>query len=50
MCGQGFMLGLGVGQEVASLAVDGKYVLPPEASETLRYDRDYGAARTEALK
>lgn len=50
MCGQGFMLGIGVGQEVASLALDGRYLLPPEASDTLRFDRDFGAARTEALK
>jgi sarcosine oxidase subunit beta len=50
MCGQGFMLGIGVGQEVASLAVDGCYKLPPEASDTLKYDRDYHAARKEALK
>jgi sarcosine oxidase subunit beta len=50
MCGQGFMLGIGVGQEVAALAVDGDYLLPPEASETLRHDRDFGAGGTEALK
>jgi len=50
MCGQGFMLGIGVGQEVASLAIDGRYELPPEASNTLKYDRDYHAARKEALK
>ncbi len=50
MCGQGFMLGIGVGQEVASLAIDGCYELPPEASNTLKYDRDYHAARKEALK
>jgi len=50
MCGQGFMLGIGVGQEVAALAVDGAYRLPPEAADTLRYDRNFGAAKTEALK
>lgn len=50
MCGQGFMLGIGVGQEVASLAVDRRYLLPPEASETLCHHRNFGVARTEALK
>ena len=50
MCGQGFMLGMGVGQEVASLAVDGRYQLPEEAWQAVRYDRDFGAGGTEALK
>ncbi len=50
MCGQGFMLGLGVGQEVASLAVDGRYELPPEAWNALKYERDFYAAKKEALK
>jgi sarcosine oxidase subunit beta len=49
MCGQGFMLGLGVGQEVASLAVDGRYQLPEEASSALRFERSYKAGK-EALK
>lgn len=50
MCGQGFMLGIGVGDEVASLAVDGRYMLPPEASDTLKYERNYYAGKKEALK
>jgi len=50
MCGQGFMLGVGVGQEVASLAIDGTYALPPEAYEPLRFGRDFTAGRKEALK
>ncbi len=50
MCGQGFMLGIGVGQEVASLVVDGAYELPPEAYEPIRYGRDFAAGKTEALK
>jgi len=49
MCGQGFMLGIGVGQEVAALVTEGRYLLPPEASEMLRHDRSFGAAK-EALK
>ncbi|MCP4603421.1 MAG: FAD-binding oxidoreductase [Proteobacteria bacterium] len=50
MCGQGFMLGPGIGQEVASLAIDGKTSLPPEAHEKICYSRDYYKAATEALK
>ena len=50
MCGQGFMLGIGVGQEVASLAVDGRHELPVEASDTVRFDRDFYVGKTEALK
>ncbi len=42
MCGQGFMLGMGVGQEVASLAVDNKPLLPPEVSKMVRFnDADF---------
>ncbi len=50
MCGQGFMLGIGVGQEVASLVAEGKHQLPPDAARTIRYDRDFHAGKTEALK
>ena len=50
MCGQGFMLGPGVGQEVAALAVEGKTSLPDEAHDKIRYGRDYYKAGTEALK
>ncbi|MBW2529432.1 MAG: FAD-binding oxidoreductase [Deltaproteobacteria bacterium] len=50
MCGQGFMLGIGVGQEVAALVVDGAPMLPPEASSALDYQRDFFAGKREALK
>jgi sarcosine oxidase, subunit beta len=50
MCGQGFMLGAGVGQEVASLAIDGRPLLPPEAHGKVRWGRDFGKAPTETLK
>jgi glycine/D-amino acid oxidase-like deaminating enzyme len=50
MCGQGFMLGPGVAQEVASLALDGKTSLPAEAHDKIRFDRDFYKATTEALK
>jgi len=48
MCGQGFMLGPGVGREVASLVCDGRSLLPDEARESLRFDRPLGVGR-EAL-
>ncbi|MBI4704844.1 MAG: FAD-binding oxidoreductase [Deltaproteobacteria bacterium] len=50
MCGQGFMLGIGVGQEVASLAVDGQWLLPEEAWRAIRYGRDFAGGKVEALK
>ncbi|MBI5533194.1 MAG: FAD-binding oxidoreductase [Deltaproteobacteria bacterium] len=50
MCGQGFMLGMGVGQEVASLSLDGKTSLPVEAHSAVKFARDFWAGKTEALK
>lgn len=50
MCGQGFMLGMGVAEEVVSLVIDGKNLLPPEAADAVRFDRNFGAGKTEALK
>ncbi len=50
MCGQGFMLGPGVGQEVAALVVDGKSSLPEEAHHRIRYGRDFNQTSVEALK
>jgi len=50
MCGQGFMLGPGVGQEVAALAVDGRSSLPDEAHGKIRWSRNFRAAGTEAWK
>ena len=49
MCGQGFMLGMGVGQEVASLVVDGRHLLPEAAHRAVRFDRSFKGG-TEALK
>ena len=51
MCGQGFMLGIGVGQEVASFAVDGRPLLPPDVAKAVRFnDADWSSGQTEALK
>jgi sarcosine oxidase subunit beta len=49
MGGQGFMMGPGVGRMVASLLLDGRPSIDPEAAATIRYGRDYGATK-EALK
>lgn len=51
MCGQGFMLGIGVGQEVASLVVDGRPLLPPEVARDVRFNgADFYSGKAEALK
>ncbi len=50
MCGQGFMMGPGVGRAVAALMVEGELPLPPEVVAMLRFDRDFFAGKTEALK
>jgi len=49
MCGQGFMLGPGVAKTVTSLITDGVPSIEEAAFETIRFDRDFGAAK-EALK
>ncbi len=48
MCGQGFMMGPGVGENLAKLIVHGETALPKEAFSMLRFDRDF-RAKTEAL-
>lgn len=50
MCGQGFMMGPGVGRAMAALMVDGTLPLADEAATMLRFDRDFYAGKTEALK
>ncbi|MFC2172398.1 NAD(P)/FAD-dependent oxidoreductase [Acidobacteriota bacterium] len=50
MCGQGFMLGPGVGLNMASLVLDGNMLIAPEVAEPLKFNRDFYAARKEALK
>jgi glycine/D-amino acid oxidase-like deaminating enzyme len=50
MCGQGFMMGPGVAKNVTSLIMDGRSTLPDEVHACFRFDRDFGAAKTEALK
>ncbi len=50
MCGQGFMMGPGVGRAMASLMVDGTLPLAEDAAHMLRFDRNFHAGKTEALK
>jgi sarcosine oxidase subunit beta len=49
MCGQGYMLGPGVGVNMATLMVDGKTALAPEVFDTLSFYRDF-SSKDEALK
>ena len=50
MCGQGFMMGPGVARNITAMIVGGEPLLPPEVHATFRFDRDFRAAATEALK
>jgi sarcosine oxidase, subunit beta len=50
MCGQGFMLGPGVGRTLADLVVHGRPSIDPEALELLRPSRDFYASKKETLK
>jgi sarcosine oxidase subunit beta len=50
MCGQGFMLGPGVGRCAASLIVDGKPTIPAEAFAAISFYRDFYKGKHEALK
>lgn len=50
MCGQGFMLGPGVGANIASLIVNGRPFISEEAQACFRYDRDFYKKQSEALK
>jgi len=48
MCGQGFMLGPGLAQDIVGMIKDGQTVTEPEVFALFRLDRDFG--KTEALK
>ncbi|MCK4429601.1 MAG: FAD-binding oxidoreductase [Candidatus Aenigmarchaeota archaeon] len=50
MCGQGFMMGPGIGRNLTSMIAKGKPLLEPNVMESLRADRDFYAAKTEDLK
>lgn len=50
MCGQGFMLGPGVGKTLASLVARGAPTIDQEVFDRLSPSRDLSASRKEALK
>ena len=50
MCGQGFMMGPGVAKNVTQRIVNGEWLLPRDVQRCFRFDRDFHAARKEALK
>ena len=50
MCGQGLMLGPGVGKNITSMITEGCSCLSSEAQHCFRYERDLLDAKTETLK
>ncbi|MBN1980037.1 MAG: FAD-binding oxidoreductase [Chitinivibrionales bacterium] len=50
MCGQGFMLGPGVGKNMAHFILHGKPLISPEVFNLLSFYRDFYKTRKEALK
>ena len=50
MCGQGFMMGPGVGYNLASLIINGKPAMDDTVFEMLNPDRDFFSGKKEALK
>ncbi|MGD1048085.1 MAG: FAD-dependent oxidoreductase [Candidatus Krumholzibacteriaceae bacterium] len=50
MCGQGFMLGPGVGRNMASFIIHGTPVVPGDVWSSISFYRDFYAGRKEALK
>jgi sarcosine oxidase subunit beta len=50
MCGQGFMLGPGVGRLVATLVAGEPPTISADACAAISFYRSFGAAKTEALK
>jgi sarcosine oxidase, subunit beta len=49
MCGQGFMLGPGLGKNMASLITAGKPLIPEDVFATIGYYRNFEGADKEAL-
>ena len=50
MCGQGFMLGPGVGMNLAALVTHGRPLIDPEVFDLLSPGRSFAAGKKEALK
>jgi len=49
MCGQGFMMGPGVGKNLAALMADGAPIIDPDVFSTLAFERDFKGS-PEALR
>jgi len=50
LCGQGFMLGPGLGKNLASLILRGRPLIEPAAFASMSFHRDFGGAKKESLK
>ncbi len=50
MCGQGLMLGPGVGKNITAMITTGNSCIPSEGQSCFRYERDLFKAKTETLK
>ncbi len=50
MCGQGLMLGPGIGVNITSMITNNKPFISEEAQFCFRYDRDFQETKTETLK
>lgn len=50
MCGQGFMMGPGMGRNIANLIVHGTPLMPLEVFDALSFYRDFYGSSKEALK
>jgi len=49
-CGQGFMMGPGIGRNIASLVTTGKPLMEQAVFDTMSFRRDFGATKVEALR
>jgi len=49
MCGQGFMLGPGIGKNMAEFIVEGKPIIPHDVFDSLSLSRTMGTGHEEAL-
>jgi sarcosine oxidase subunit beta len=49
-CGQGFMMGPGIGRNIASVVTTGKPLMEQSVFDTMSFRRDFGSAKVEALK
>jgi sarcosine oxidase subunit beta len=50
LCGQGFMLGPGLGRNLANLILRGQPLIDPAAFASMSFHRDFGGAKKESLK